>query len=72
MLRTATLEQSRGMKVRSSVKKLCDGCKVRPSFIVNPGSNYISATMQSIVLCIGRPRPILFAFQFLYFSRHYA
>ena len=26
---TQSLEQSRGMKVRSSVKKLCDGCKVR-------------------------------------------
>ena len=25
-------EQSRGMKVRSSVKKLCDGCKVRFRF----------------------------------------
>lgn len=25
--------QSRGMKVRSSVKKLCDGCKVRPRFL---------------------------------------
>ena len=30
MMRSTTLEQSRGMKVRSSVKKLCDGCKVRP------------------------------------------
>lgn len=29
-LRSTTLEQSRGMKVRSSVKKLCDGCKVCP------------------------------------------
>ena len=27
-----TLGQVRGMKVRSSVKKLCDGCKVRSSF----------------------------------------
>ena len=25
---TQNLEQLRGMKVRSSVKKLCDGCKV--------------------------------------------
>lgn len=25
-------EQVRGMKVRSSVKKLCEGCKVRESF----------------------------------------
>ena len=28
-LDTLKVEQSRGMKVRSSVKKLCDGCKVR-------------------------------------------
>ncbi len=29
VLRSRNTEQSRGMKVRSSVKKLCDGCKVR-------------------------------------------
>ena len=28
-LEMATPEMVRGMKVRSSVKKLCDGCKVR-------------------------------------------
>ena len=28
-LELATPEMVRGMKVRSSVKKLCDGCKVR-------------------------------------------
>ena len=27
-MRVDGTEQSRGMKVRSSVKKLCDGCKV--------------------------------------------
>lgn len=25
--------QTRGMKVRSSVKKLCEGCKVRETFL---------------------------------------
>jgi len=29
ILRGRNIEQSRSMKVRSSVKKLCDGCKVR-------------------------------------------
>lgn len=35
------LEQVRGMKVRSSVKKLCEGCKVRLVSIegaVSPGA----------------------------------
>ena len=31
ILQSKTVEQSRGMKVRSSVKRLCDGCKVRGS-----------------------------------------
>lgn len=34
ILRSKNVGQSRGMKVRSSVKKLCDGCKVRRE--VNP------------------------------------
>jgi hypothetical protein len=32
--------QVRGMKVRSSVKKLCEGCKVRTSFF------YLDLTMR--------------------------
>ncbi len=32
MVRTRELNSVRGMKVRSSVKKLCEGCKVRRTF----------------------------------------
>ena len=40
-------EHIRGMKVRSSVKKLCDGCKVRP--------NSIPLNVQGILLLTARP-----------------
>ena len=40
--RRAEPELSRGMKVRSSVKKLCDGCKVRRLYMPFEGWRILS------------------------------
>lgn len=37
---TTTLQQTRGMKVHSSVKKRCEHCKVRPGVFLEADGQY--------------------------------
>ena len=48
------VEQVRGMKTRSSVKRLCDGCKVW-SKILNSGNDGMTAKSCSLVLTLHSP-----------------
>lgn len=70
-LRSTTLEQSRGMKVRSSVKKLCDGCKVCPFLIVRLRPTALLQRRSRLQSVMDEPWPMVFDFPFLTFVRYY-
>lgn len=64
-LEATTLEQSRGMKVRSSVKKLCDGCKVRSHSILKLRATALLQRRCRLQSVMDESRPTLLVSPFL-------